>query len=62
MFEIDRIPSIVWDALKQKDICTDDVLLTARADRTCDHTVADVFKKADEQMYANKKQLKEKPI
>ena len=27
-----------------------------------DHTVADVFKKADEQMYANKKQLKEKPI
>ena len=43
MFEIDRIPSVVWDALQQKDICEDDVLLTARADRTCDHTVADVY-------------------
>lgn len=43
MFEIDRIPSAVAEAIGGKGIALNDVVLAAHADRTREHTVGDVY-------------------
>ncbi|MBQ8311115.1 MAG: ATP-binding cassette domain-containing protein [Clostridia bacterium] len=51
MFEIDRIPCAVTEALGDKGIATDDIVLAAHVDRTREHTVGDVY------LFATKEEL-----
>ncbi len=43
MFEIDRIPSYLTEALKQKNICFNEGILCALADRDCEHAPCEVL-------------------
>lgn len=43
MFEIDRIPSAVKEALGGKGVSLDDIVLAAHTDRTREHAVGDVY-------------------